>query len=129
MQLGVPADLWVDYGRRAETRWEHGVELQSALGLRPYTDALFIDFIEALDDISIQTDRAPAVAEKAVDVSRSWSVLLPSIGTLDEVVSASVTRGTRTVHAALADALTAEQKRALDALLRPRSDGQGTQLT
>lgn len=129
VQLGLRASLWAEYGRRPETRWEHRSELQTALGLRPFTDAIFTDLVAALDEIAVQTDKAPAVAERAVEVLRSWGVLLPSIGSLDEAVSASITRGTRMVHAALADALTPEQKRALDGLLRQRSDAQGTQLS
>lgn len=127
-QLGLSAALWAEYGRRPETRWEHGSELQTVLGVHPYTDASFTELVDALDDIAMQTDKAPAVAEEAIEVLRSWGVLLPSAGTLDEAVSASITRGSRMVHAALAGELTIDQKQALDGLLRPRSGAQGTQL-
>nr|QJS06022.1 tn3 transposase [Cryobacterium sp.] len=128
-QVGVREVLWADYGRRDETRREHALELRSALGVRRFTDDVAAEALAALEPVAIETDKATAVADAAVEFLRSWMVLLPTVGTLDELVSAAITAANRAVYSALADGLTTEQKRALDAVLRPRSDGQGTQLT
>lgn len=128
-QVGVREALWADYGRRDETRREHALELRSALGLRRFTDEVAAEALAALGPVAVETDKATAIADAAVELLRSWMVLLPAVGTLDELVSAAITAANRVVYSALADALATEQKRALDALLRPRSDGQGTQLT
>ena len=36
-QLNVPVDAWDEYGRRAETRREHLLELQSVFGFQSFT--------------------------------------------------------------------------------------------
>ncbi|MEA9985772.1 DUF4158 domain-containing protein [Subtercola sp. RTI3] len=128
-QVGIRKDLWAEYGRRDETRREHAVELQSALGMRRVTEEIETELLAGLEPIAVQTDKAALIAAAAIELLRSWGVLLPAAGTLDELVSTAMTAANRMVYATLADALTAEQKRALDGLLRPRADGQGTQLT
>ncbi len=128
-QVGVREALWAEYGRRDETRREHALELQSALGVRRFTDEVAAEALVALEPVAVETDKAAAIAVAAVELLRSWMVLLPAVGTLDELVSAAITAANRVVYSALADGLTTDQKRALDALLRPRSDVQGTQLT
>lgn len=127
-QLGISEGVWAEYGRREETRWEHRAELQAALGLRAYTDELHTDLVTVLVDIAVETDQPIAVAEEAVRVLRSWSVLLPSASRLDEAVASALTRGNRRVYDAITGALSREQQQALDGLLDKRSDGSGTML-
>ena len=128
-QLSLRPDLWVDYGRRDETRREHASELRTTLGMRTFTAAVGADAVDTLAELAAQTDTASVIATEAVSLLRMWNVFLPAVKSLDEIVAIAITRGNTSVYDALTEELTDSHRRALDGLLRSRDGGSTTQLT
>ena len=58
-QLGISDSCWTEYGRRAETRREHLLELQSAFGFQTFTNRDFRESSQSLDDLAEQTRLHP----------------------------------------------------------------------
>jgi len=121
-QLKVPVELWAEYGRRAETRREHLLELQSVFGFKPFTMRHYRLSIHSLDELAWQTDKGIVLASALVEGLRRQSVLLPSLNVVERVCAEVVTRANRRIYEALTDSLSASHRQRLDELLN-RKDG------
>ncbi len=56
-QLKVTEECWANYGRRAETRREHMLELQSVFGFQTFVARHYREAGHSLDDLAAQTDK------------------------------------------------------------------------
>ncbi len=79
-QLKVPPESWADYGRRAETRREHLLELQSIFDFHTFTTQHHRAAVQSLDELAWQNDKGIVLAMALVEGLRRKSVLLPSPG-------------------------------------------------
>lgn len=128
-EIGADPGSWELYGAREETRREHLLELRSYLGLKPFGLAEFKAVGAALDELADRTDKLVALAERALEILRQRSVVVPGIGVVDRMCSAALTRANRRLYGTLAGALDARTKHALDRLLRPMEGRSVTALT
>jgi hypothetical protein len=91
-QLKAPPENWADYGRRAETRREHLLELQSIFGFQPFTAQHYRPAVQSLGELAWQTDKGIVLAMALVEGLRSKSVLLPSPGVIEHICAEAITR-------------------------------------
>lgn len=71
-QLHIAPDVWPQYAKRAETRWEHLLELRTWLNLTAFSIPDYQRFMHELSDLAQQTDRGIVLAEKLVEMLRQW---------------------------------------------------------
>jgi TnpA family transposase len=121
-QVKVPVERWADYARRAETRREHMLELQSVFGFQLFTAKHYRAAGHDLDDLAAQTDKGIVLATTLIQSLRSQSILLPSINVIERICAEALTRATRHIHALLTESLTDAHRRQLDGLLNPREN-------
>lgn len=100
-QLRLDPALWLQYTRRAETRREHLLELQSWLGVRPFGKRHFQQSVEYLTELAEQTDRGIVLATSLVELLRQRRIVIPAIDVIERVCAEALTRGTRRVTASL----------------------------
>ncbi len=127
-QLDLEPGLWPQYARRAETRREHLRELQTWLGLTPFSGRHFRAEVQQLTELAVQTDRGMVLATALVERLRQQRVILPPIDVIERVCAHVLIRGTRRVYQALTATLTASQEAVLDDLLAPRDGTRGSTL-
>ncbi|HNF92590.1 MAG TPA: Tn3 family transposase [Accumulibacter sp.] len=127
-QLKVPPDVWADYGRRAETRREHLLELQAVFGFQPFTTPHYRPSVYSLDELAWQTDKGIVLAMALVDSLRRKGVLLPTPGVIERICAEAITRANRRLYAVLADPLSDAHRQRLDDLLTRRDNGNMTWL-
>src|SRR6516164_2041304 len=60
-QLGLDAAQFGNYAERDQTRREHAIEIQAALGLRPFTSALYRELAAWLLATALSTDHGPTL--------------------------------------------------------------------
>ena len=128
-QLDFPPAAWEQYAARDETRREHAIEAQAALGLRPFTVAEYRELRAWLTDLALRTQKATAIAEQLVERLRAMRVVVPSAHVIDRTCSEALVRGTRALYRILTDALDQSQRDRLDDLLTPRTDSRTIVLT
>lgn len=116
-QLGLDAGLFRLYGRRDETRLEHGRRLQAYLALRsPTRDdrrAALLAGIEAAE----ATDRGEPIVTALIEAFRRRAVLLPAAGEVERLALAARAMARRRANAALLWGMTDKQLAAIDGLL------------
>jgi hypothetical protein len=127
-QLKVPLEAWADYGKRAETRREHLLELQSVFGFQPFTTQHYRPCVYSLDELAWQTDKGIVLAMTLVDSLRRKNVLLPTPGVIERICAEATTRANRRIYNALAEPLTDTHCRHLDDLLKRQDNGKTTWL-
>ena len=118
-QLQIPVVIWADYARRDETRREHALELQEALGLRTLTVSEYRLRRRWLTDLALRTHKPVALAEQLIDRLRSDRIIIPPIGVVDRLCGEALARGTRVLYRALTDPLDEDARMRLDTLLSP----------
>ena len=121
-QLKVAEECWADYGRRAETRREHMLELQSVFGFRPFAARHYREAGHSLDDLAAQTDKGIVLATALIQSLRHQSILLPAINVIERICAASITRATRRIYGLLTESLTDMHRSQLDDLLNQREN-------
>jgi hypothetical protein len=85
-QIKVPTGCWVEYGRRrAETRREHMLELQSVFGFKTFTMRHYRPSVHSLTDLAWQTDKGIVLATALVESLRGQRVLLPAPNVIERV--------------------------------------------
>ena len=127
-QLNVKMEVWEKYGRRAETRREHLIELQSVFGFKSFTNRHFRPSLQALDELAWQTDKGVVLAEKLLDSLRRQLILMPSLNVIDSICAEAITRANKRIYVALTDPLSDEHRQRLDDLLQRRPESQITWL-
>src|SRR5438128_1599875 len=66
-QIKVSAESFADYARREETRWEHLVELQSYLNLRPFSLSDHRRVAGVAVEVASGTDRGESIVRAMIE--------------------------------------------------------------
>src|SRR5208283_5135323 len=128
-QIKITASEWTQYARRAETRREHFLELQSLFGFKSFTTADHYKMaVQSLEELAWQTDKGIVLAIHLIQSLRSQSILLPSINVMERICSEAITRATRRIYTTLTSALTDTNLQQLDILLKVKPDAKVTTL-
>ncbi len=128
-QLQVPATAWAEYAGRDETRREHALELQAALGLRAFTTSEYRTLRRWLTDLALRTHKPMALAEQLIERLRSDRIIVPPIQVIDRLCGEALARGTRALYRALTEALDEGARARLDSLLTPLPNSRTIVLT
>lgn len=120
---------WDEYASRDETRREHALELQAALGLRTFTVPEYRTLRRWLTDLAMRTHKPLALAEQLIERLRSDRIVVPPIQVVDRLCAEALARGTRAVYRALTESLDDSARARLDALLTPLPDSRTIVLT
>jgi TnpA family transposase len=128
-QLHIDPNIWPQYAQRSETRREHLAELQSWLGLTPFSISDYRRVVRHLTDLAQQTDRGIILAETLVEMLRQQRIILPALDVIERVCGEALTRGTRQVYKALTVPLTDHHRHTLDGVLANRDGSQYSVLT
>ena len=91
-QLHIDPNIWPQYAQRQKTRREHLTELQSWLGLTPFSTADYRRLVHHLTDLAQQTDRGIVLAETLVEMLRQQHIILPSLDVIERVCGEALTR-------------------------------------
>ncbi|GGF12569.1 hypothetical protein GCM10011611_17750 [Aliidongia dinghuensis] len=116
-QLGLKPDVFAAYGRREETRLEHGRVLQHQLAVRLATSEDRRAALVAAIGAATATDRGDAIAGAIIETLRARQVLLLSAKEIDRIGLAGRAVARRRADAALLENLARDQLEALDQLL------------
>ncbi|WP_341318414.1 Tn3 family transposase [Paraburkholderia sp. IMGN_8] len=127
-QLGIAPTHWTEYGQRDQTRREHALELQAALQMRLFTVADYRPAVQALVDLSMQTDKGIVLARALLEYLRQRAILAPGTNVIERICAEAVTRATRRIHDVLVESLSDDHRQRLDQLLQRRADGRMTWL-
>ena len=127
-QIKVPIELWSDYGRRAETRREHLLELQTVFGFQTFTTRHYRPSVLSLAELAWQTDKGVVLATALVDSLRRQGVLMPTANVIERLCAEAITRANRRIHAALTESLTSAHSQRLDDLLKRKEGSKSTWL-
>src|SRR3546814_3663095 len=119
-QLGVRPGSFLNYGRRPQTRFDHGQQLAALLGLRAFTRDDIGRAIEVAGAAAWSTDKGLPIVTAVVDALRAERIILPSPDTIERAGLAGPARA-RTLTAALLDS-------ALDERHRSRSEEHTSEL-
>lgn len=128
LQLHLDPTIWPQYARRAETRREHLQELQTWLGLRPFSIHHHRQFVEHLTELARQTDRGIVLARALLETLRQQRIVVPAIEVIERVCSEALTQGTRQVYQALITPLSVSQRQGLERLLAVREGSKVSEL-
>lgn len=127
-QLKISVESWIEYGKRAETRREHALELQEIFGFQTFTMTHYRAGVRSLEDIAWQTDKGVVLAAALIEDLRKQQVLLPTLNSVERICAEAVTRANRRIYAALTESLTDVHRQHLDDLLRRKEGSKMTLL-
>src|SRR3546814_1575633 len=82
-QLGVRPGSFLNYGRRPQTRFDHGQQLAALLGLRAFTRDDIGRAIEVAGAAAWSTDKGLPIVTAVVDALRAERIILPSPDTIE----------------------------------------------
>ena len=118
-----------DYGERDQTRREHVLEIQTALGLRPLTRSMYREIAAWLLPTALATDDGSTLVAAVLEELRTRRIVCPPLPTIERLGGTVRARARRQLWRRLADGLTDQQRQALDQLLEVRSGGGQSTLT
>jgi TnpA family transposase len=127
-QLKMPVGSWSEYGRRAETRREHLLELQSVFGFRSFSLEDYNSSVHSLAELAWQTDKGIVLATALVERLRGLATLLPSASVIERMCAEAITNANRRIYKALTNSLSTVHRQRLDDLLKRKEDGSTTWL-
>jgi len=113
-QLGVDVECFGDYAERDQTRREHVLEIETALGLRPLTRALYREFAAWLLPTAFATDHGPTLVATLLEELRARRIVCPSLPAIERLAGSVRARAQRQLWRRLADGLTDQQRQSLD---------------
>jgi hypothetical protein len=119
-QLGLDAADFGDYAERDQTRREHVLEIETALGLRPLTRVLYRELAAWLLPTALATDHGPTLVTTLLEELRARRIVCPSLPAIERLAGSVRARAQRQLLRRLADGLTDQQRQALDQLLHVR---------
>jgi Domain of unknown function (DUF4158) len=122
-QLGLDAAHFGDYAERDQTRREHALEIETALGLRPLTRALYREFAAWLLPTAFATDHGPTLVATLLEELRARRIVCPPLPAIERLAGSVRARAQRQLWRRLADGLTDQQRQSLDKLLEVRVGG------
>ncbi len=74
-QLSLDAALFGDYAERDQTRREHVLEIETALGLRPFTRTLYRELAAWLLPTALATDHGPTLVATLLEELRTRRIV------------------------------------------------------
>ena len=80
-QLGLDAAHFGDYAERDQTRREHALEIQAALGLRPLSRAIYRELAAWLLPTALATDHGPTLVATLIEELRRRRIVCPPLST------------------------------------------------
>jgi TnpA family transposase len=116
-QIGADPALFGEYGRRAETRREHLLELQRFLGLRSFGLDEWRACLRISTDAAWATDRGEPIVQAMLAHLRANNILLPSATVLERIGLAARVRARKKTFEALAAGMTDAERDRLAGLL------------
>ena len=116
-QLRVSPSAFSDYALRDQTRREHAIELQKALGLRGFRLAEWRACLNVGANAAWATDRGEPIVQAMLAHLRAERVLVPAASVLERIGLAARARARRRAFQALAEGLTDTTREALENLL------------
>lgn len=116
-QVQVPAQAFIEYGRRENTLYEHLQELRELFGFRNCGWREFLGLTRGLLPLALESDQALPLFDIAVEHLRTQKVIAPGITTLERLVWTVQRIAQRRIEKHLNRALSAENQQRLDALL------------
>jgi hypothetical protein len=122
-QLGLAAAHFGDYAERDQTRREHAAEIQDALGLRPFSRALYREIAAWLLPTALATDHGPTLVATVLEELRVRRIVCPPLSAIERLSASVRARAQRQLWRRLADGLTDHQRQSLDHLLEVRAGG------
>jgi len=126
--LKTKPDQWLFYAERSATRWEHLQELYDYLAIRPFTQDDDQAVIDTLTELATRTDKGIELAKAMIFWLRQNNIIVPSMSVIERTCTTALTQGKRQVYALLNDALSRQQRRALDGLLELHESSHMTEL-
>jgi Domain of unknown function (DUF4158) len=121
-QLGLDTAHFGDYAERDQTRREHVLEIETALGLRPLTRVLYRELAWLLPT-ALATDHGPTLVTTLLEELRARRIVCPSLPAIERLAGSVRARAQRQLWRRLADGLTDQQRQSLDQLLEVRVGG------
>ncbi len=122
-QLGIDAAYFADYAGRDQTRREHVIKIQAALGLTPLTRSLYRELAAWLLPVALATDHGPTLVATLLEELRTRRIICPPLLVIERLASSVRARARRQLWRRLTDDLTEQQCRSLDQLLEVRVGG------
>jgi TnpA family transposase len=122
-QLGLDAAHFGDYAERDQTRREHVLEIEAALGLRPLSPALYREVAAWLLPTALATDHGPTLVTTILEELRVRRIVCPPLPAIERLGGSVRARAQRQLWRLLTDGLTEQQRRSLDQLLEVRVGG------
>jgi TnpA family transposase len=122
-QLGLDAAHFSDYAERDQTRREHVLEIEIALGLRPLTRALYRELAAWLLPTALATDHGPTLVATLLEELRARRIVCPPLPAIERLAGSVRSRAQRQLWRRLADGLNDQQCQSLDQLLEIRVGG------
>ncbi|MGV0997688.1 DUF4158 domain-containing protein [Empedobacter falsenii] len=87
LQLNIPSEEWLKYGKRAQTRREHLSLIQSIYGYRMFNNQDYNYYFNYLMNISLQTDKGILIVQEFIKDIKKYKILQPSINTIENLCS------------------------------------------
>ena len=122
-QLSLAATQFGDYAKRDQTRREHVLEIENALGLRPLTRGLYRELAAWLLPTALATDHGPTLVATLLEELRARRIVCPPLAAIERLAGSVRARKQRQLWRQLADELTDQQRQSLDQLLEVRVGG------
>jgi hypothetical protein len=122
-QLGLDAAHFGNYAERDQTRREHVLEIQAALGLQPLTRAMYREVAAWLLPTALATDHGPTLVTTVIEELRSRHIVCPPLPAIERLGGSVRARAQRQLWRQLTGGLTEQQCQALDQLLEVRIGG------
>jgi hypothetical protein len=111
-QLGLNAAPFGDYAERDQTRREHILEIQTALGLRPLTRAMYREVAAWLLPTALATDHGPTLVATVLEELRARRIVCPPLPAIERLGASVRGRAQRQLWRRLTDGLTDRQRQA-----------------
>lgn len=105
-QLGMDAAHFADYAGRDQTRREHVLEIQAALGLTSLTRPLYRELAAWLLPTALATDHGPTLVATLMEELRMRHIICPPLPVIERLAASVRARARRQLWRRLTDDLT-----------------------
>src|ERR1019366_10135324 len=122
-QPGLKAAHFGDYAERDQTRREHVLEIEAALGLRRLSPALYREVAAWLLPTVLATDQGPTLVTTMLEELRVRRIVCPPMPAIERLGGSVRPRAQRQLWRLLTDGLTEQQRRSLEQVLEVRVGG------
>jgi len=121
-KLGLNAAHFGDYAERDQTRRQHVLEIQTALGLRPLTRAMYREVAVWLLPTALATDHGPTLVATVLEELRARRIVWPPLPAIERLGGSVRGRAQRQLWRRLTG-LSDRQRQSLDQLLEISAGG------